>query len=58
MEPEPNDFDGVAAKALGLNEAVVGLRSIGGSILPGMAAGREVRRLDLTTEAGESCDGK
>jgi hypothetical protein len=51
----PKDFDGFLAKAYGLKEAVVRLKSIGGSILPAMAIGREVRQRGYATEVREFC---
>ncbi len=53
---EPKDFDGFLAKSHGLKEAVVRLKSVGGSILPAMAIGREVRKLGLSTEVMEYCN--
>ena len=52
---EPKDLDGFVAKANGLKEAVVRLKSIGGSILPAMAIGREVRQRGYATEVREFC---
>jgi hypothetical protein len=52
---EPKDLDGFLARTQGLKEAIVRLKSVGGSILPAMAIGREVRKLGFSTEVTEYC---
>ena len=53
---EPKDLAAFQDKARGLSQAVVRLRSIGGSILPAMAIGRELRQLGFSTEVREYCN--
>jgi len=52
---EPKDLAAFLDKARGLRQAVVRMRSIGGSILPAMAIGREVQKLGFSTEVREYC---
>lgn len=53
---EPKDLAAFLDKARGLRQAVVRLRSVGGSILPAMAIGRELKQLGFSTEVRDYCN--
>lgn len=53
---EPRDLAVFMDKTRGLSQAVVRMRSIGGSILPAMAIGRQLRDLGFATEVRDYCN--
>lgn len=53
---EPRDLAVFMDRTRGLSQAVVRLRSLGGSILPAMEIGRQLHQLGFATEVHEFCD--